>query len=243
MFNDNLLTFSLEFIPSPFGGNFFEEYSKLNPKGLRLKDALLPTLSALFDYNENYKITGRISYYNWNLTDIYNQMVLNNTIPKENDKGSPGLSIVESISGFQIPFLMGLQFSPLRSQYSNYLGVQVGLNISNTNWQTTSRSISNSILSSRPAININGISLDFSYRFYTGFELRFDSIVSNTNPLRGVFLEISYFDLPILRGYFERIINESKGLFNTPSNGITRISTGGISISIGATIQFYNTTN
>lgn len=233
-----LLSFSLEAIPTPTGGSFFDEYSKLGSTLNVMNDAWLPTITMYFDQTENFKISGRLSFNNFKLTDFYVQKARNQNLPVEEDNGTAAASIVENIDVTQVPVLVGVHYLPVRSQYTSYVGAQVGLSANSVKWQTINRSISNLLYLYRPAINVSGVRLSPVARIYTGFELRFDELVSKENPFRGVALEVAYFYLPMKNNYFERIINESKGAYSLPESPDATLQCGGISISLGVTLQF-----
>ncbi len=225
----DVFSFGLEFVPSPNSGSFFKEYPVLGGKG-SLGGFVAPSFMLRLASGGSVRVVLYGAYSGGEFTDLYD--VVDTVGPNR-----PLASIVENISLTSIPVMAGVEYAPVREQFTTYVGATAGGAYSTAEWRTTVRNVPNSGFA-RPATNQKGGSFHPVYRVYAGIDYRFDRNLWSRGPVRGIFLEGSYLGIPIRRDYFAAIRNEARGLPVLPGEDDGVIDLGGVTFTLGVNLQF-----
>ena len=190
----------------------------------------MPSLMLRLGSSGSLRVVIYGAYAGGELTDLYDVI---DTVGLDR----PLASIVETFSITSIPVMVGVEYAPVREQFTTYVGATVGGAYSDAEWTTVVRAVPNSGFA-RPATNQKGGSFHPAYRIYAGIDYRFDRNLWSQGAVRGIFLEGSYLGIPIRRDYFAAIRNESRGLRVLPGEDDGVIDLGGITFTLGINLQF-----
>lgn len=226
----DVISLGIEIAPSPGEGSFFEEYSKLGGTTTTLDAYASPTLNLRLASFGSFRITVSGLYAQAEFIDIYGV--------RDTTRGRNGTvaSIVDEFSVSAIPVLVGLEFAPVRTQFTTYVGGSIGASFNNVEWETTIREPMAEFY--RPNINMKESGFFPAFKIYAGVDYRFDRNFWSDTPVRGIFLEGSYLVLPVRRNYFESIRKQGRGLPSKPDNDAATLNLGGVTFTIGVNLQF-----
>jgi hypothetical protein len=230
----DVISIGAEVVASPGGGEFFREYQQLGGVVDALDPFLAPTLTGRFAIGRSIRLIVYSAYISASFVEIYNSMRL-----RPDDSSSPGdpvAAIIEDFSIQSFPILAGLEYSPIQSQFSSYVGLLGGLAVVSGNWQTSVRTFAPGEFY-RPTVNLSGLSVSPAVRVYTGVDLRFDRYLLGGTAVRGIFLEAAFLMLPVNRPFFEDIRHQSRGLSLIPTKDDATLSIGGFTVTLGINFQ------
>jgi hypothetical protein len=226
----DVISLGLQFVPSPSGGSFFDEYTKLGGAATGLDGFTMPSLMLRLASSSPFRITLSGGYASGSFIDIYG---IRDTTP-----GNVGVvSLVEELSVSAIPVMIGLEYAPVRTQFTTYLGVEAGVSFNTAEWTTEIREQTISEFY-RPGGNTKGSQFFPAFRIYAGADYRFDRNLWSSGPFRGIFLEGSYLALPVVRDYFASIRRQGKGLRIVPESESGSLNLGGLTFTFGVNLQF-----
>lgn len=229
----DIVTVGLEVVTAPGGGTFFDEYQKLGGSISGLAAIPAPTLSLRIGLTEDFRAVGYGTYFGSNVVDLYDV----SRSPEAADSTGQGTvvaSVVEDFSVKTLPVLLGIEFAPVRSQFTSYVGLLAGPVISSVVWNTTTRQQAQAGYY-RPSINADSWGIEVGGRIYAGLDLRFDRSVQR--PIRGLCIEAAFSMMPVRQDVFQPIITSSRGLPKLPERSTT-LQMGGFTITIGLNFQF-----
>jgi hypothetical protein len=146
-------------------------------------------------------------------------------------------SMEENFSLSVIPAMIGIEYSPIYSQFSSYVGVGFGAAVSSSTWNSVVRRQTPSDFY-RPERNLHGFGVVPAARLYTGVDLRFDRYLQSGSPFRGIFLEASFLVLPVAANYFKEIRHQGRDIPVLPAEDNATLNVGGFTISLGVNLQF-----
>ncbi|MBS1911003.1 MAG: hypothetical protein JST22_03370 [Bacteroidetes bacterium] len=226
----DLISFGLQFVPTPGSGSFFDRYTGLGGNVKRLDALTIPGVTMRLSTTQSLRVVISGGYASTTFTDIYS---VRDTVSAQHGFAS----IVEDFSASAVPVLAGLEYSPVRTQFTTYAGVMAGLSYNNAEWQTTVReqTIGNFY---RPGLNVHGQWFGPAFRLYVGSDLRFDRNEGTMGAVRGIFMEGSYFLVPLARDYFAAIRNQGRGSVGAPSESSGALNLGGLTFTFGINLQF-----
>jgi len=224
----DLFSIGIEYVPSPLGGDFFKEYPALGGTG-RLDGYLMPSAMMRFSAIGPVRVIVYGAWAGSDFTDIYDVRVAGS--------GTLLASVVEEFTVSSIPVLVGLEYAPVRDQFTTYAGASVGIAYSNVEWTTTVREQTAGGFS-RPATNARDGAFHPAYRIYAGIDYRFDRNLWERGPVRGIFLEGSYLGVPIRRDYFAAIRGTGRELQGVPAHDDATLDIGGVTFTVGVNLQF-----
>ncbi len=232
----DIVSFGLEVFPSPGGGDFFQEYGKLGSTVETLDANLTPTLTLRLNVSPEFRGIGYGTYLANGFVDIYD--VVRRAPGDTSFSGGEILAtVVENFSTTAIPVLVGIEYAPITSQFTTYVGGLVGIGITSVDWTTTAREQLQAGYY-RPGINVREWGIAPAARVYTGVDLRFDRFNWRDNPIRGIFLEASYTWLPAHREFFSALISQTRGTSSVPTAQDATLQLGGFTFSAGINLQF-----
>ncbi len=232
-FDLDVVSLGLEFVTSPGEGDFFAGYRQLGGITQQLSGFMMPTASLRIAAWRNLKIVISGSYASAGFVDIYGvRDTLNGTVVRPG-----GASLVEDVSVMAVPVTAGVEFTPIQSQFSSYVGVAVGGALNDVTWSTTTREQTFSEFY-RPTTNLKGLGFSPVFRIYAGVDLRFDRYLSGRSAFRGIFLEGSYLMLPVARDYFSAIRSGGRGLPRVPNSDGASMNLGGLTFTLGINLQY-----
>jgi hypothetical protein len=217
-------------VPSPGDGSFFPEYAKLGGSTTALDAFVMPSLMLRLASSSPLRVTLSGGYASGGFIDIYG-------IRDSTPGASGAVSIVEELSVSAIPVMIGLEYAPVRTQFTTYLGAEAGVSFSSAEWATSIREQTISEFY-RPSGNTKGSEFFPAFRFYAGVDYRFDRNLWSAGAVRGIFLEGSYFVLPVVRDYFAGIRRQGKGLRVVPESDSGSLNLGGLTFTFGVNLQF-----
>lgn len=226
----DVISLGLEFVPSPGEGSFFNEYAKLGGATKSLDAYVMPTVRLRLASASPLRITLAGGYGSAEFIDIYG---VRDTTPGQ----AGAASIVEEMSVSAIPVMIGLEYAPVRTQFTTYLGGEVGVSYNTAEWTTSVREQTIGEFS-RPNSNTKGSKFFPAFRIYAGADYRFDRNLWSSGPFRGIFLEGSYLVLPVVRDYFAAIRRQGKGLRSVPADDNGSLNLGGLTFTFGVNLQF-----
>lgn len=225
----DLISLGIEFIPTPGTGSFFENYRNLGGSVDALSARTMPTLTLRLSTSGSLRTFVSLGITGTSFTDVYG--VTDSASPR----GSAAL--VEQFSASAVPVIAGLEYSPVRTQFTTYIGAGVGASFNTAEWQTTVRS--NTISSyARPSLNTRGGGFGVAAKVYTGIDLRFDGKHGRESTIRGIYMEGSYLFLPLIRDYFASVRAQGRGVPNPPENDGGLLNLGGFTFTVGLNLQF-----
>ncbi len=232
----DVLSFGLEYVASPGAGDFFEGYQLLSGPRTSLDSYLMPAVTGRIHISDPLRLLFHISYAGMDFVDIYN--VEAGGIPGEPGTGTPIASVVENFSYSVIPVMAGIQYAPVRSQFTTYVGLQGGFGISTGEWTTMIRQQSFGEFY-RPQTNEMGSGFVPAIRAFTGMDLRFDRYFAGQSFFRGVYVEAAYLYMPLTRQFFEEVRKVGRGLPTVPSDDGATLNAGGFTLTVGVNMQMH----
>jgi len=228
----DMLSLGIDLIPSPDGGDFFDGYTILGPDRRTLPAVVLSRFSFRLLVRNDLRLTFGLAYGGFDFFDIYS--VIDSSAPG----GRPDYgSFVDRFRVRVLPVMLGLEYAPIQTQFTTFLGGSCGLSLNNVEWATQTQRESAGELS-RPALNADGVEPDLVARFYAGVDYRFDAAVRKRGVFRGVFVEASYLVLPVRRDYFASIRRQGRGIDPLPPTEVATLGMGGVTLSLGVNLQF-----
>lgn len=231
----DIISAGLEIIPAPGGGSFFDEYRKLFGRTTSLNSAVAPAVTGRIRVSEKLRVVFGTAYVGAGFREVYDAYSLPGPL-SGGDTLVPAAQIEEDFSMGAVPVLIGIQYSPIRSQFTSYVGAAAGGAFITSRWRTTTRRFQNSTYS-RPETNVEGASFAPALRLFTGVDLRFDGTEANKNFFRGVYIEAGYFYLPVTLEYFREIRTIGRSLPVLPEENDATLNIGGITITLGVNMQ------
>ena len=227
----DIISLGAEFTASPGEGDFFEKYQDLGGTVSGMDAYVAPVLAGRMVLDESLRLTVFGSYRHTSFVDPHG-VALDTT----GEFRGISASLVEEVSFTVIPVMVGLEYSPIRSQFTSYVGVSLGAAVATVDWTTTTRELTGVFY--RPAVNTKGLSVGPAARIYTGVDLRFDRYFQGRGSIRGIYLEGAFTVLPVTRDYFAEVRTQGKGVAGLPENDSATLYVGGISFTLGLNLQF-----
>lgn len=231
----DIISFGLEIVPSPGGGSFFDEYKNLFGMTTGLNPAVSPTIVGRIRMLENLRLVFAASYIGSGFSEVYDAYGFPAGMP-EADTLVPAAQVVDEMSVTAFSFLLGIQFTPIRSQFTSYVGAAAGGAFVTASWQTNTRRFESSNYF-RPETNVDGPAFAPALRLFTGVDLRFDGSYMNKNVFRGVYIEAAYFYLPVTLDYFREIRTIGRGIPVLPADDNATLNIGGLTVTFGINMQ------
>ena len=233
----DIVSLGLEVFPAPGSGTFFEEYQKLFGTQSSLRAYASPRVIGRVRLNDHLRFILSSSYIRTGFTEIYDAFALQSGVA-DSIPLVPAAQIFEEMSITTLPLLIGVQFSPIRSQFTSYVGALAGVALVTAEWQTLTRNFDVTQYF-RPETNTDGPGLVPGIRLFTGVDLRFDRFFVSRNVFRGIFIEASYFYLPLSRVFFKEVRTIGRLLPQVPSADDAILNLGGFTISLGVNMQLF----
>jgi hypothetical protein len=230
----DIVSMGLEVYVSSGGGTFLSEYRKLGGTIESFDPSLVPYLMLRLGVGEDLRVIGYGTYLSNGFVDLYNARSLG---ADSMASGSALAAVVEDFSARAIPILAGIEYSPVQSQFTSYVGAAAGISINTVEWLTTTRELTQGGYY-RPGINVRETDVSPALKFYTGIDLRFDRYSWQDNPFRGIFLEASYVYVPVRRDYFAALIRGTEGSVMLPTTTSATLQLGGFTFTVGLNLQF-----
>lgn len=228
----DLVSFALDVTPSPSGGDFFNAYRLLGPTRTGLPAIISPRLALRLTLSRTTRLVFSVSYGGVEFTDIYS--VIDSSAPP----GTEGYgAFVEKFDSHFYPIMIGLEYSPVRTQFTTYVGGLVGIAPVDVNWNTLTQRESPGELS-RPGLNTSGVELEPAGRLYAGIDYQFDEAIRERGMVRGIFIEGSYLVLPVRRDYFTSVRRQGRGIAALPAADDGTLHMGGATLTLGFSLQF-----
>ena len=227
----DVISIGMEFVPSPGEGSFFQQYGRLGGKVTELDGFVMPTLTIRLASRGDLRVVMAGGLAHGSFVDVYG-------VRDSSEGGQAGMaSLVEDFAAMAVPVMVGLEYTPIRSQFSSYVGLMGGGAINSVTWTTETPEQTFSDFY-RPTTNLKGLSFSPAFRIYAGVDLRFDRYLSGRSPFRGIFLEGSYFVLPVARDYFGAIRSGGRGLPRVPDADGASMNLGGLTFTLGINLQY-----
>lgn len=227
----DLLSVGVEFVPSPGGGTFFAGYERLGGAVESLDARAAPMVNIRLATAGPLRICLQSTYARASFTDIYGVI---DSISNPYARGAAAL--VDQFSATAIPVMAGVEYAPVRSQFTTYVGAGIGLAFNTVDWSTIVRS--QSIVDFyRPGANVKSSGVGPAARLYVGTDFRFDRNYWSQGSVRGIFMEASYLLLPVNRDFFAAIRGSGKGIENPPDHDSGVLDLGGFAFTIGLNLQ------
>lgn len=228
----DILSIGLDLIPSPSGGDFLDGYASLGPDRVSLPALVLPRFMLRMMLWSDVRITFGAAYGRLNFTDIYG--VVDSTAPVGAEAYG---SFVDHVEVRAVPITVGLEYAPVRTQFTTYVGGVVGLAPARVEWITTTQHESPGELY-RPELNVSGVGTELVGRLYAGIDYRFDAAVRERGTFRGIYLEASYLAVPVRRDFFAPVRRQGRGITTPPSLDAATLDLGGVVLTFGVNLQF-----
>jgi hypothetical protein len=227
----DIISLGAEFTASPGAGDFFEKYQGLGGTVEGMDTYIAPVLVGRLVLGESLRVTVFGSYRHTSFVDPHGVAV-----DTSGEFRGISASLVDEISFTVVPLLAGIEYSPVRSQFTSYVGAAIGAALTNADWTTTTRELTGVFY--RPAVNTKGVSIGPAARIYTGVDLRFDRYFQGRGSIRGIYLEGAFTVLPVTRDYFAEVRTQGKGVAGLPESDSATLYVGGISFTLGLNLQF-----
>ena len=230
----DVFTAGLEVFTAPGGGTLFDEYRKLGGSITGFSAIPAPTLSLRVGLTEDLRVVGYGTYFGASTVDLYDVT----QSPEGTDSARQErvvASVVEDFSVKTLPLFVGVEYAPIRSQFTSYVGAVAGPVVSSVMWNTTARQQTQAAEYYRPSINADSWGVAVGGKLYAGLDLRFDRSVQR--PIRGVCIEAAFSMMPVRHDVFQAILTSSRGVATLPERSTT-LQMGGFSITIGLNFQF-----
>jgi hypothetical protein len=232
-----VITVGFEIVPSPGSGSYFTGYRRLFGATTLLDVAVTPTVVGRLRLTDAVRIVVGSSYLQTGFAEIYDAYGFHPTVvDPDPDSVVAVAQIYETMNATAFPLLVGLQWSPIRAQFTSYVGAQAGGAFATASWTTITRPVGGSVYF-RPETNVEETVLVPALRLYTGLDLRFDRFFANGKTFRGVYLEAAYLYMPLSLDYFSEIRTIGRGLPVLPPEDNASLNLGGFTVSIGVSLQ------
>ena len=228
----------LDLMATPGGGSFFDSYPLLFGRERELDVSVSPGIGVRGRVTDRLRWTAFGSYTWTGFSEVYDGL----RFPSDNGSGQrldtllPAAQIQEDMSLRGFILLGGLEYSPVSSQFSSYVGLAGGAGFIGTSWFSTVRTFG-SLVYHRPRINVDDTRVSPAVRLYSGVDLRFDYAEMNRSVVRGVFIEASWLWLPVTAEYFGPIRDVSENLPVLPQQRSATLDIGGFALGIGVNLQ------
>jgi hypothetical protein len=225
----DILSAGAEYVASGGGGGFFDEYQKLGGAESALGTYLAPFVMGRLAMSDQLRLTAYTSLHSTSMGELYD-------VRATSDPRSPAIAGVrEDLSILAVPILGGVEYAPIRTQFTSYVGIGGGFALARTKWQSSVEYTSAGY--ARPRSNTDGFGIAPAMRAYAGVDLRFDAGSVGRAAFRGIFLEASYLWLPVTRDYFGEIRARGASLPQAPSRDDATLYLGGLSFTFGLNLQ------
>lgn len=228
----DILSFGLDVVPSPEGGDFFDGYRSLGPRRNALPALAAPRLAIRVALPGNIRLAFALSYGNFSINDIYG--VIDSSARGAADAFG---AFVEQFDATFMPVLVGIEYIPVQTQFATYVGAMIGAGPVTVEWKTLTQHESPGFLS-RPELNATGVGLEPAARMYVGIDYQFDESMRERGMVRGIFVEGSYLVLPVRRDYFTAVRRQGRGIPTLPSADEATLQLGGVAVTLGLNLQF-----
>ena len=225
----DILSAGLEYVASSGGGTFFDEYSKLGGDEKTLGSYAAPMITGRIAMSETLRLTVYAGYHTARINETYS--VRNGTDLRE----PPTATVAESFSVLAFPIVGGIEFAPIRTQFTSYVGIGGGIAVNKARWESTLLSTNGTYR--RPGRNSDGFGVSPAVRAYAGVDMRFDRPSESRATFRGIFLEASYSFIPITRDYFGELRARGEGIDDGPSHDDASLYLGGLTFTFGLNLQ------
>jgi hypothetical protein len=227
----DIISIGAEYTASPGAGDFFEKYVALGGEVDGLDSYIAPMLMARLVLGESLRIVIYGSYLHTSFVDAHG-------VPRDTIGEFRGISasLVDEFSFTVVPVMAGLEYTPVRSQFTSYVGAMLGAGLTTVDWATTTRELTGIFY--RPSVNTKGVSVGPAARIYTGIDLRFDRYFHGRTSIRGIYLEGAFTVLPVTRDYFAEVRAQGKGVSGLPDNDSATLYVAGLSLTLGLNLQF-----
>ncbi len=227
-----------DLMATPGGGSFFDSYPLLFGRERELDVSISPGIGVRGRISDHLRWTAFGSYLWTGFSEVYDAL----RIPTDNGSGQPLDTLLPaaqvqeemSLQGFSL--LAGIEFSPVSSQFTSYVGASAGAGFISTSWISTIRPFG-TLVYHRPRINVDDTRVSPAVRLYSGVDLRFDYAEVNRSIVRGVFIEASWLWLPVTADYFGPIRDLSQNLPILPESESATLDIGGFALGIGVNLQ------
>lgn len=225
----DVVSLGIEYVASAGGGTFFSEYEKLGGLRNQIGTYAAPTIAGRIAIGDAIRLIVNVSFHSARFADSYNvRLDTSLTVP-------PIAGMSEDFSVFAIPIIGGIEYAPIRTQFTSYAGIGAGLAVSKAKW-TSSLQYSNGAYT-RPQRNVDDVGLAPALRAYVGVDLRFDRPSESRATFRGIFLEASYLFLPVSRDYFAELRSRGTSGSSGPETDDATLYLGGLSFTFGLNLQ------
>jgi hypothetical protein len=225
----DIMSAGVEFSASPGGGDFFAEYGKLGGEESGLGSYLAPVLKGRLALTDELRVTAYTSLHRASFAEVYD-------VRRSDDPRVPAVAgVSEEFSALAVPLVGGIEFAPIRTQFTSYVGAGVGLAVAQTKWQSTVLYTNGGY--TRPQRNTDDFGVAPVARGYAGVDLRFDHGSITKAAFRGIYLEVAYLWMPIARNYFGAVRSQSTGIEEGPGVDDATLYLGGLSFTFGLNLQ------
>lgn len=230
----DIVSLALDCRPSPGGGSFFRNYQLLGAQRSSLGAQAVPSMALRLSGFEPFRLVISASYSSSTFEDLY-------TVPDTTVRGSGAASsatLLEKFSASGVAGTIGLEYWPIETQFTTYVGLAAGLALCDVDWSTVTLESSRGEYS-RPTLNTKGSSFAPVFRFYGGIEYRFDRYDFNNSLVRGIFLEAGFLTIPVQRDYFATVRQQGRGLPLLPEDNSASLDMGGFTLTLGVNLQLF----
>ncbi|MBC8144884.1 MAG: hypothetical protein H7X80_04805 [bacterium] len=225
----DVVSIGLDYVASPGGGSFFPEYRKLGSFSSQLGTYVAPTLAGRIAFADDLRLIANLSYHSVKFTDSY-------AVFEDSTLTPPAIAgVAEDFQALAVPVLAGIEWAPIRTQFTSYVGVGAGFAVTKVKWQSTVQFTNGSYI--RPQGNIDAMGVAPAVRAYAGMDLRFDRPSESKATFRGIFLEASYLFLPVSAEYFGELRSRGQGIDRGPASSDATLYLGGLSFTFGLNLQ------
>lgn len=233
----SLFSVRLDLIATPGSGPFFDDYRLLFGRSRELDISVMPALGGRFRLSPNLRAVVFGSWISSGFSEVYDAYRFpSDTAALPADTLLPAAQIHEDMSLEGLLLLGGVEYSPVPSQFSSYVGATAGVGIIRTTWLTSTRVFGN-VAYARPKINLENTRPYPAIRLYSGVDLQFDYAGANGSIVRGVYIEASWLWLAVTDDFFGPIRRTSQNLPILPPEAESRLNLGGFAIGIGLNLQ------
>lgn len=230
-YNDRIdvLSAGAEFVASGGGGSFFEQYGRLGGEQNDLGTYTALALTGRIALSDDLRITGHAAYHTAGFEELYD--VRSGTDPR-----APAIAgVSERFSVLAVPLIAGIEFAPIRTQFTSYVGAGAGLALTQVNWLSSVEYANAGYV--RPQSNTESFGVAPVLRAYAGLDLRFDRGSIAKAAFRGIYFEAAYTFLPVSRDFFAELRSRGRGIESAPESDDAALYLGGLSFTFGLNLQ------
>jgi hypothetical protein len=225
----DILSAGVELVGSAGGGDFFDEYAKLGGEQSGLGGYTALVLSGRLALFDRLRVTATAGYQKTGFTEDYD-------VRRGEGPRAPAIAgVSEDFSIVAVPLIAGIEFAPIRTQFTSYVGVGAGVALTQAKWQTTVQYASERYV--RPQSNTESFAVGPVGRVYAGVDLRFDRGSITKAAFRGIYFEAAYTFLPVARDYFAELRARGDGIEEEPARDDATLYLGGLSFTFGLNLQ------